>query len=401
MIEMNKIVCGDCFDLLKEIPSDSVHAVITDPPYGISILGNAWDSLGNEKEFQKWNERWAKECCRVLKPGGFLIAFGSPRCYHRLACGIEDAGFKIKDCLIWCYASGMPKSISLNKMIDKKIGEEDSDEGKKWKGWGTASLKPAFEPIVLAQKICEKSVIENVLKHEVGGMNIRACNIPYENGEVVTPFAFKKGNDKDIYKSGFKNIPYEERKVNPNGRFPSNVILTDLIFEQGVEGVVIARDAPAKGHSPNVKTTGYGKFGGGTSERTNEKDDYYLPTTSSYSKFFLIPKTCKSEKERGLKFDGETEKHRWNSGKWKECEKEIRNRHPSVKPVRLLEHLIKLVTREGQTVLDPFVGSGTTAVACKELNRNFYAFDKSEEYCKIAEARLNATQKPNAKLTDF
>lgn len=375
-----KLYCGDCLKVLPTLESNSVHAVITDPPYGLEFMGKEWDSFkpSNSKirtdrhgfdeqkgfkdrpeafiagtAYQEWCFSWATECLRVLKTGGFLLCFGGTRTHHRLTCALEDAGFIIRDELMWGYASGFPKAQNLAMLISKRegavregAGSEGNtfplkpeyremsltENGKRWVGWKTPALKPAWEPIILAQKPCAGSITENVLKHEVGAFNIDACRIPYENQDdydacdekqksfhgAKTIGIIKDG--KTSFLSGDIKQLAPEAAPKEKGRFPSNLILTDPVLENGA------------------------------------------------NKFFLIPKTSAAEKHDGGK-----------------------NQHPTVKPIALMKHLIKLVTREGQLVLDPFVGSGTTLLACRELRRDCVGIEKNEEYCGIARARFGET----------
>lgn len=224
---MWRLIHGRVEDILPTFPDNHFDAVITDPPYNLSFMGKEWDTI---KDFQEWVKNWAAELLRVMKPGTYLLAFGSPRTYHRLACGVEDAGFVIKDCLMWVYGSGFPKSLDISKQFDKMAGAEReiigySDSGlhrgkiadfspqnpndykppitapatplaKQWQGWGTA-LKPAYEPIVLAQKPVEKNYCHNIKKWGCGGLNIDGCRIE-TNWEKEYPESwFRSGKSKE------------------------------------------------------------------------------------------------------------------------------------------------------------------------------------------------------------
>ena len=422
------LILGDCIEKMKELPADSIDAVITDPPYfmgnivkrfgspdaaeaqygtdgsfqrlGRGFMGKTWDGFTDLYEFQAWNKKWATEALRVLKPGGFMFAMGGTRTHHRLTCGIEDAGFMIRDELSWVYMQGFPKAQDLGMLIEKKLGGEGEDVGirkpfgrenattpcgygmglyqkesgrsimdanprivvptlplaKEWQGWKTPALKPAFEPIVVAQKPCEGSITENVMKRGVGGYNIDECRIAFESQDDHIAAAAARAHQQERCNteghntvvltpngdSRLGNDPQEEfdRFMTFKGRYPSNLLMQEECFGR-------------------------------------------------LSKFFLIPKASKGEKEENLEGDGKKEMHRWNSGgEWKECEKEITNKHPTVKPVALMQHLIKLTTKPLYTVLDPFLGSGTTAVAALQLNRNVIGIELNEEYMKIAKARI-------------
>lgn len=437
------IIKGDCIEEMKKLDENSVDAIITDPPYDLSkptygfergkqdnpygrtvkggFMGKQWD--GTQVAFKK--ETWI-EALRILKPGGYILAFGGTRTYHRMTCGIEDAGFEIRDCIMWIYGSGFPKSLNIGKQIDKIQGNEREVLGKKphtspkadnsvkassygisgglgdyagerihenitkgnseWEGWGTA-LKPACEPIVVARKpLSEKNVALNVLKWGTGGINIDACRIGTE-----TLKEHKAGNiPNDRGKWGLK-----EGYVMPErqGRFPANIILDEeageILDEQS--GIL------SQGHWSKTKTTGFGEFGGGSStyEGVGEKDK----TKHGASRFFYCAKASKSERNFGC----EEMEEKLNSKMFRNANNTSdkisdgferfdtlpsKNNHPTVKPIKLMEYLIKLVSKENSIVLDPFTGSGTTGIACVKLNRQFIGFEKEEEYVKIAEARI-------------
>ncbi|HIP33578.1 MAG TPA: site-specific DNA-methyltransferase [Bacteroidia bacterium] len=301
---------------LSELENNSVDAIATDPPYGISYQNHYWD-----KDLPK-REIW-ENSLRVLKPGAFALVFSSIRLMHRLMVDLEDSGFLIKDVLFWSYLNGMPKSRDVALDIDKELGVESKVVGKynyvqgykkngainyyadkeklkyepaselgiKYKGAGLG-LKPAYEPIILVQKPIEKglNVAQNIIKYGVGALNIEQTRIPYAEGET------KVGHNP-----------------HPEGRVPANII------------------------------------------RTEEFND-------NYDKFFLVPKVRQK--------------------------KESFNFHPTLKPVDLMFHLVKLISFEGQTVLDPFIGSGSTGVACLKLKRDFIGYELEKDYFEIAKKRL-------------
>jgi len=453
------IIRGDCTEELKKLPDNSVDAIVTDPPYGLEFMGKEWDSfkqkgqgdgwqvagkpslenfkgkndwhsqprpafrghsLEHWKNMQEYFRIWATEALRVLKPGAFLLAFGGTRTYHRLACGIEDAGFEIRDCIQWLYGSGFPKSLNIGKQIDKIQGNErevvgehtthdirnnglmdrkgsmkvtDTKGNSEWEGWGTA-LKPANEPIVVARKpLSEKNVALNVLKWGTGGINIDACRV---GTEVITnnvndfsnQHGNKFGNGEPIKKLG-------ESKVV--GRFPANIILDEeagkMLDEQtGNCGGGIRID--------NQQKVGekLGLFEGGWKEtgKTRGHND-----KGGASRFFYCAKASKSERNLGCDdFEEKNNDVHDNPNRMfqkeagvemdKSTRKPNKNNHPTVKPIKLMEYLIKLVSPEGATILDPFMGSGTTGIACVKLNRKFIGIEKEPEYIKIAEARIKA-----------
>lgn len=343
----------DCLDGMKLLDDNSVDSIVTDPPYELGFMGKKWDSTGIAYNVELW-----KECLRVLKPGGHLLAFGGTRTYHRMTCAIEDAGFEIRDCIMWIYGSGMPKSHDISKAIDKKLGAErkviarkkklqsygyegnnvyggDVDRGgiqeitapatpeaQQWAGWGTC-LKPAHEPIVVARKpISEKTVAENVMKWGTGGLNIDGCRLntlPRKTG--TKPTSDEATGTGNTLVGSSKNRQAEYDMLN-KGRFPANVILDEeagkLLDEQ-------------KGGA---------------------------------SRFFYCAKASKKERGEG-------------------------NIHPTVKPLSLIKYLITLVTPPGGICLDPFEGSGTHALACKDLGFNYIGFELDKTYYNIAIKRIS------------
>jgi len=455
------IIHGDCIEQMKLLEENSIDAIITDPPYGIGFMGKEWDNFKPSKideamkkdkrphtkiasqrrsntagtydlsprgliGFQKWMQKVSVECFRILKPGGYFLVFGGTRTYHRLVCGIEDAGFEIRDTIMWLYGSGFPKSLNIGKQIDKIRGnkrevvgvsknEKDfRDVGKKvkeeiginklsfgtienaerkeleitkgnseWEGWGTA-LKPAVEPIVVARKpLSEKNVALNVLKHGTGGINIDACRVEYIGKTDPRTFGGSWKTDKcakNVYEGGYEGT---NQQVSQQGRFPANIILDEeagkMLDEQS--GKV------TQGHWSKTKTKGFGDFGGGSSKYfgVGLKDK----TKHGASRFFYCAKASKSERNFGCEEMKDGKPVRWNKGGiWTNDTTPAKNNHPTVKPIKLMEYLVKLVSREGAIVLDPFLGSGTTAIACLKQDRKFIGIEKEEKYVKIAEARI-------------
>jgi len=403
---MSELLQGDCLIRLKELKDNSIDAIITDPPYELGFMGKKWDNSGIAYNVEMW-----KECLRVLKPGGYLLSFGGTRTYHRMACAIEDAGFEIKNMLEWIFASGFPKSQNIGKMYDKKMGNERKITRKKpgtyadirgkqhlhgdnivknrprikiietkgtspYEGLGTA-LKPAHESICMARKpLSEKTVVDNVIKWGTGGIEIDECRIP--TIELIETHSKSKDAAKGngIY-GKFGAVKTNQSVGQSLGRFPANVLCQDDALNDG-------EMTKGNGHWSKTKTIGFGKFGNGKSEYfgVGIKDN----TVGSKSRYFDIdiwnekygllqfPKASKSEKNKGCK---DLEKGCF---------------HPTVKPLALMRYLVTLVSRKGQTVLDPFAGSGTTLVACKELGRNYIGIELEEEYVPIIEARLKATK---------
>lgn len=395
------ILAGDCIEQMRTLEADSVDAIVTDPPYGLEFMGKEWDGFGTPLGFQTWTEQWAREALRVLKPGGHLLAFGGTRMYHRLAAGIEDAGFEIRDTLMWLYGSGFPKSLDVSKAIDKAAGyqgkvitkgkswnrpeskdgdtarmnaspgeydiRELSQAAKKWQGWGTA-LKPAVEPIVLARKPLIGTVANNVLTHGTGALNIDASRIV--GAPPSRPQPQLRPNNLDNGHALGAGTGRSAQMSMATGRWPANILLDEaaaaLLDEQS--GVLTSGARSAKQYA--VTFTPNEKF----------SDKYELPaldkSSGGASRFFYVAKASRSERNKGLE----------------------RNIHPTVKPVQLMRYLIRLVTPKGGTVLDPFLGSGTTAVAAIEEGVAWIGCEREPEYLEIIEARIAATQ-PGMGLT--
>lgn len=453
-----QLLNDDCLIALKTLADNSIDSVVTDPPYGLNFMGKEWDRLGdtsadftnldkphisqesfpmkksrgrpicetNGKAQQDWHLMWAKECLRVLKPGGFLLAFGGSRTYHRMACAIEDAGFEIRDQIMWVYGSGFPKSLNIGKALDKFQGKEREvigvskrekdfrDLGKntkeehgldklgvgvtcerkdleitkgtsEWEGWGTA-LKPAHEPIVVARKpLSEKTVAENVLKWGVGGINIDACRIKYNGKTDPRTFGGKWKTDKaaqNVYEGGYAG---ENQEVSSLGRFPAN-----FIHDGSEEVLELFPDSngcqPHKINSKNNKYDGWGSI----TNKNGEMVGYN--GKGSAARFFYCAKASSKERNSGLEempdkpaFDyGSIKKSVGRHGE----NTPRKNHHPTVKPINLMCYLIKLVTPKKGVVLDPFLGSGTTGIAAKSLGCRFVGIEQNKEYFEIAKKRI-------------
>ena len=447
---------GDCIEQMQKLIDDGVQveSVVTDPPYELGFMGKSWDASGIAFDKKTWELAF-----QLLKPGGYLLAFSASRNYHRMAIAVEDAGFEIRDQIMWIYGSGFPKNLNIGKGIDKKpnadlnefskalkerrielgyslseadklitggttmysflegrknddvyppnreywknikkhfgmngwekiiennlkvVGEKDGSygyqkNGERWKnttneteltsetakqyeGWGTA-LKPAHEPIVMARKPLEGTVADNILKHGTGGINIDGCRIETEENLNGGAYA-KNGNrgslEGDI-RSGASEGMFQSEKtigedfVQPIGRFPANVIHDGLDTE--------------------------------------------------WARYFYVPKTSKSERNQGLvEFEDKQYSH---DGRKKSIEnpyqrnKSIsKNNHPTVKPQELMKYLCRLVTPKGGTVLDPFMGSGSTGMAAKDEGFDFIGIEREKEYFEISEQRIKTT----APLSEF
>ncbi len=434
-----RLLVGNCLDTLKRLADDSIDSIVTDPPYELGFMGKSWDSTGIAFNVDIW-----QECIRVLKPGGHLLAFSGSRTYHRMAVAIEDAGFEIRDQIMWLYGSGFPKSLDISKAIEKSIGIS-----KQWQGWGTA-LKPAHEPIVVARKPLIGTVAETVLKYGTGGINIDASR-------VGTTGARNNGNSKGTVDSNSIGVYGKAIKQDYNmGRFPANVILTHNhdcqetgtvtetvtttngkgfagSFEGGTNdnggaskgsttttwsctpGCPATQFPSSKGALAPVKS-GQKGFGGEIYNKYKTSGDdgatFYNDGEGSAARFFYCAKASKKERNAGL--DGLTGKSigAKGNGLARVCDKcstpqlqgcecidnsyinpTRQNFHPTVKPIELMKYLIKLVTPPKGTVLDPFLGSGTTAVAAVLEGFEWKGCEMTDDYLPIIKARVSWAKK--------
>ena len=354
------ILQGDCLALLKDLADNSVDSVVTDPPYGLNFMGKQWDY--DVPKVEIW-----KECLRVLKPGGHLLAFAGTRTQHRMAVNIEDAGFEIRDMVAWVYGSGFPKSHNIGKAVDKLQGNEREvvgytlnnpdmrDIGKKsketigidklsfgqvsnakrqqtkitignseWEGWGTA-LKPALEPITLARKPFKGTVAANVLKWGTGGLNIDDCRVGTET-MVNRPAGNKEGGNS--FNMSVTGMPQDVNSTVSQGRFPANLI------HDGSQMVL----------------------------------DVF---PSGVSRFFYCAKASRKEREEGLE------------------SADTKNTHPTVKPIKLMRYLCRLITPPNGVVLDPFMGSGSTGKAALKEGFEFIGMELDPDYIEIAMNRIS------------
>ncbi len=413
-----ELLNGNCLDVLQWFDDNSIDCVVTDPPYGLAFMGKKWDYDVPSVEI------WC-EVFRVLKPGGHVLSFGGTRTYHRMAVNIEDAGFEIRDQVQWIYGSGFPKSHNVSKAIDKMKGVDRgkienpkakqqtgqsagkglsgaksaldyisplpaTPEAKQWDGWGSA-LKPAFEPVVLAMKplsllgdrtanepIClarkplEKglTLAGNVLKWGTGAINVDECLVEAvgaDKDRLLAEWDRNQSTSKGFTTYvGQKDIALNSY-ANTHGRWPANVLFDE-------EAAVVLDEM-----------SGVLKQGGA-------------------SRFFYVAKASKRERNRGL--EGMPEKLIARSNEAIAKNKagveitdddkrfegmsvgKAQNHHPTVKPIKLMEYLITLITPPNGTILDPFMGSGSTGVASKNLNRKFIGIEMNEEYFEIAKKRI-------------
>ena len=359
---------GNCLELLAEMPDNSVDSIVTDPPYELGFMGKSWDNSGIAYSVELWSQ-----ALRVLKPGGHLLAFGGSRTYHRLASAVEDAGFEIRDQIMYLYGSGFPKSHNLK------------DE---WQGWGTA-LKPAHEPIVVARKPLIGTVATNVLTYGTGALNIDGSRV----GTTEKLSIGSNNRQNALVNFGMKDNK-ETQEQNLQGRWPANVIHDGS--EEVLEGFPNTKGVVRK-------PTGKGILNPETGWNANSMIDTTVrgfADEGSAARFFYCAKASKSERNAGLdieqfplknyteanKMGGAGDTMLTGSGNPRDSRKQ--NFHPTVKPIALMRYLVKLVTPPNGTVLDPFLGSGTTAVAAILEGFNWMGCEMTEDYWSIIEARV-------------
>jgi len=353
-----RILVGDCRESMATLEAESVDAVVCDPPYELGFMGRKWDASGIAYDLEVW-----RQALRVLKPGGHLLAFSGSRTYHRMACAIEDAGFDVRDQIMWLYGSGFPKSLDVSKAIDRAAGAERevvakssrhgggtgigaaftvsptvpditapaTDDARRWSGWGTA-LKPAHEPICMARKPLVGTVAANVLRFGTGAINVDGCRVEMLAGDRKGEFGPRtiglgENNTNGIYGVGFSRQDADESV----GRWPANVIHDGS--DEATEGL---RDA---------------------------------------ARYFYTAKASGEDRDEML---GDVPK----------------NVHPTVKPTDLMRYLVRMVTPPGGLVLDPFTGSGSTGRAAMLEGMRFIGCELSPEYAEIARARIRFTLGP-------
>ena len=416
--------------MMCNLATNSVDSIVTDPPYELGFMGKSWDSTGVAYDITVW-----QECLRVLKPGGHLLAFGGSRTYHRLAVAIEDAGFQIRDQIMWVYGSGFPKSLNIGKALDKNAGAvreiigsyethdirnaglmdrkgsmtveitaSSTDEAKQWEGWGTA-LKPAHEPIVMARKPLDGTVANNVLIHGVGGINIDGCRVGNEKLGGGTMPDLRDVGAMSKAATGIDKLSFGQnprpaiRKEQPSytGRFPANFIHdgSDEVLALFPDTGESTGGRIGKKSMGNVTNVPAGQFTAG---------DPGYGDSGSAARFFYCAKAGKAERNAGLEAPPTVKGGSMTGAEYRPdrpTNHPIRqNFHPTVKPVALMRYLVRMVTPPHGTVLDPFTGSGTTGKAAILEGLTFIGIEQAAEYIPIAEGRMtHATQNlPDATL---
>jgi site-specific DNA-methyltransferase (adenine-specific) len=425
------VINGNNIDVLKTYPDNYFDSVVTDPPYGLGKEPNAAELMKDWIEFgyheikgtgfmgKEWDAFvpqpvfW-KEVFRVLKHGGHVLSFFGTRTYDWGVMSMRFAGFEVRDCIQWLYGSGFPKSHNIGKAIDKLQGNERevkelgragknskafndyeyridkeiySTAGQyeitkgnsEWEGWGSA-LKPANEPIVLARKPLEKglSIAENILKWGVGGINIDGCRVGNGAKKWETPRGGIWATDIDAK---------SELIDNPQGRFPANIILDETAAEILDEQSGVSKSQRSERGNINYNLV-YGKYK--SQEDTLRGHD----DKGGASRFFYVAKASKAERNKGLegfeekRMEGRDEGQDERSVAFKARPTPMANVHPTVKPIKLMQYLVKMITPPNGIVLDPFCGSGTTGVACKLEGYIFVGMEQDPEYTKIAQSRI-------------
>ena len=405
-----ELLHGDCLEIMPTLDADSVDSIVTDPPYGLSFMGKDWDHGVPGEHF------W-REALRVAKPGAHLLAFGGTRTFHRLTVAIEDAGWEIRDCVMWVYGSGFPKSLDVSKAIDKasgverekvpatgglhknrnmnddgwsKIGEGEptmdsttpaTDAARQWQGWGTA-LKPAWEPIIVARKPLIGTVAENVQKYGTGAINVDGCRVDASEGRPL----IESKAESSLHAFGDGLNGSRCAGITTQGRWPANLI------HDGSDEVVRLFPSPhgagfkqSGGNIPNGDTSMFG-IGKVTASQIRHGD------TGNAARFFYCAKASRSDRNEGCE---ELEEHEPTSGRREdrrglEVSNAInpkRNHHPTVKPTALMQYLCRLVTPPSGIILDPFIGSGSTGKAALKEGFRFIGIEQNAEYIEIARAR--------------
>ena len=380
-----RLLNGDCLQKLKELKDNSVDSVVTDPPYEIGFMGKGWDDSGIANNEELW-----KEVLRVLKPGGHLLSFSHSRTYHRQAVAVEDAGFEIRDQIMWVYGSGFPKSHNIGKSVDKLQGNEREVVGTKihsqkgvkaaeerttigagafgepreaditkgtspYEGWGTA-LKPAHEPIVMARKPFKGSVAKNVLEHGTGGINIDGCRVGNET------MINQPAGDNDVYNTSWKGT--KNKPTISDGRFPANIIFDEEDNKEEWRRYFYCPKASKKDRDEGMKPTKV-KNKRPIGVAFNKEDDLF-----------------------GTKIKGRDAGQDKLSVPYKSRPSDRGNIHPTVKPTDLMAYLVRLVTPKGGVVLDPFMGSGSTGKGAIREGMDFIGIEREDEYMEIAKTRI-------------
>jgi len=432
-----KVECADSLEWLAGQEENSIDGVLTDPPYGLEFMGKEWDGFGENAGFQEWCRRWGELLFRAMKPGAYALVFGGTRTYHRLVCGLEDAGFEVRNSIHWFYGSGFPKNYDVSKGFDKKAGVAGEIIGKKklwghnagsgagsfsknqyegqtgikrienitapatalakeWHGYGTA-LKPAHEPIVLLRKPLEGSNCDNAERWGTGALNVDGCRIKTSDDTA------RHWNDSA---SAGRKYPHIQQAVhypgtisggNPADRWPPNLVLSHApgcTRGQCVDGCPVAALDEQSGELTGGASRFFPQFGWA------DIDFYYCAKTGRAERNAgcgAMPEQASFAKNTSRlirRTDPETGEEEWFERREDHYHK-ARNDHPTVKPVELLMWLSRLIIPKHKEtrIVDPFGGSGSSGIAWHLLNLEGYqidgvVIDKDRHYCDIAEARI-------------
>lgn len=403
-----RILLGDCLHRLRDLADCSVDSIVTDPPYGIRFMGKAWDGADIEKRyqeantksaarqrtgraaaaaagkynrslsasiaFQKFTEEWAREALRVIKPGGYLLCFASTRTYHRMTCGIEDAGFEVKEQIAWTFGSGFPKSHN---------GE-----------WGGTALKPAWEPICMARKPLIGTVEMNWREHGTGALNIDGCRIPVDDDAYARNCSGDRGHagTRTEDREGATDLHTGGGSASSIGRWPANLI------HDGSDEVVamFPREAGAQAQASGSARTGRSESMARNHMLGTETPAPFHADSGSAARFFYCAKASREDRNDGCSHMQKRPLN-WSSGDANPgafqaagTDRSAQNDHPTVKPTDLMAYLVRLVTPRGGVVLDPFMGSGSTGRGAVIEGMHFIGIELDPRYVEIARCRIRA-----------
>jgi len=440
-LPLNQVIEGDCVEVLQGFPDNVIDLVVTDPPYGLSFMGKEWDkALPPIEAF--------KEINRVLKPGALAFVMSSPRqdLMWRMMKMLEDSGFEMKQSFIsWIYKTGFPKAYDVSKGIDSKLGLErekiginlhvkgrnprtagkvlaagadrtlgnddsltgpSSDDAKQWDGWKSITgLKPALEPILMVNKpLSEKTIVDNVLKWGTGAINIDKCRIPFidKSDRLENQRNEKKGTN-------FDGSPKLNKNLQPDikGRFPANLLVSDDALNDGEPTKSGKFELHHRQNVPKTKEI-YGNYNiqdaidhASYGDEGSKSRYFDLDAWATHHGILDVPKPDNKERDFGLTGKKRVPKSKFNLNDGSKDERfdgaiptPRRNTHPTVKPIKLMSYLIELGCPKDGVVMDPFVGSGTTCIAAKQLCRKYIGIELNPEYHVLAEARIAAYPQP-------
>jgi len=495
-------ILGDCIEEMQQLEANSAHGLVTDPPYNYEFMGKKWDNFGTPRKYQRWCRTWGTAALRILRPGAFGLVFGGTRTHHRLTAGLEDAGFEIRDEIKWIYVSGFPKGPDISTKIDEHLGLErergpmrispdgvpycdrqleghlmtsdevygktvvnekrwytslpNSPEAKLWNDYKT-HLKPAWEPIILVRKPKRGTYVENIFNWDVGALNIGACRIPInlkkekdsrfhnQDKNFMRTTGVSDGGSTKFFEKSKKEGGYKQQLFDLKGRFPTNVIIDELIAELFDE--ISGKEKPrklklnkdvnrkpkekglfSKENSGYYKTTStniesvsnYGDAGGmsksfytcpttdvvyGKSWAKRSAEHYGLRDGGGLGKWFYVPKASPKERNIGLgEFQPQSRDTTRNIPIDNPFNRNnpVKNKHPTVKPIRLMTYLVRLIkppiTRP--VILEPFGGTGSTYIACLIENCDCIYIEQNQDYIDILNARLSVPLEEYTKHTD-